>query len=436
MESEVFFESIMLKQDSCSDNLLQNNTDTLSYVETTIAEKRIVFKFPKQLEERFIYKRAKDSQAFIHTGRYLLVILFLTICLNVAFFFSDIVFYNHFEVVKSTYLPLAIGIAFIILSPRLDIIKKYFYHFMAPASIFILHIIIKLSFIYSGDYADFVVYHLMTAIILMAFGLRFVLPLFVMILVSSAALSLIYADYRNIDIIYEKFANYFIVYSMVVVALAAISEWHERIAFLQSLLLTHQTEELKHLNEELDHIAHEDALTGIANRRSFDDVARKEWDRGLRDQQPLTLLLLDVDCFKKYNDFYGHGAGDLCLQSIGQALKASIMRTSDVVARYGGEEFVILLPNTKASGGVEVAQRVSQFIDDLAIKHEYSDAAPHVTVSIGITTIIANHTQSVIDLLKQADIALYQAKANGRHQYVVYTDKTTATTSPIASPSL
>ncbi len=426
----------MLKQDSRSNNLLQNNADTLAYVETTVAEKRIVFKFPKQLEERFIYKRAKDSQAFIYTGRYLLVILFLTICLNVALFFSDIVFYNHFEVVKSTYLPLVAGIAFIILSPRLDIIKKYFYHCMAPVSIFILHIIIKLSIIYSGDYADFVVYHLMTAIILMAFGLRFVLPLFVIILVSAAIISIVYADYRHIDIIYEKFINYYIVYSMVVVALAAISEWHERIAFLQSLLLTHQTEELKYLNEELDHIAHEDALTGIANRRSFDDVSRKEWDRGLRDQQPLTLLLLDVDCFKKYNDFYGHGAGDLCLHRIGQALKASIMRTSDVVARYGGEEFVILLPNTQATGGIKVAERVSHFIDGLAIPHDYSDAAAYVTVSIGITTITANHSQSMNDLLKQADIALYQAKANGRHQYVVYSHKTAATTSPTTSPSL
>jgi diguanylate cyclase (GGDEF)-like protein len=217
-------------------------------------------------------------------------------------------------------------------------------------------------------------------------------------------------------------------------ALAAISEWHERIAFLQSLLLTHQTEELKKLNEELDHIAHEDALTGIANRRSFDDLSRKEWDRGLRDQQPLTLLLLDVDFFKKYNDFYGHGEGDRCLHNIGQVLKASIMRTSDVVARYGGEEFAILLPNTKASGGVQVAERVTTFVDGLAITHDYSDAATHVTISIGIATITANTTQSMSDLLKQADIALYQAKANGRHQFVVYQPpETTAATIAEAS---
>lgn len=423
----------MLRQDSRSNNLLNNDADTLTYVETTIAQKNIVFKFPKQLEERFIYKRAKDSQAFIHTGRYLLVLLFLTICLNVGLFFSDIVFYNNFEVVKSTYLPLAAAIAFIILSPRLEYIQRYFYHYMAPVSIFILYIIINLSIMYDGDYSDFVTYHLMTAISLMAFGLRFILPLFVIILFSSAIFSILYTHYIGIPIIYAKFSNYYIVYSLVVVGLAAISEWHERIAFLQSLLLTHQTEELKHLNEELDHIAHEDALTGIANRRCFDEVSRKEWDRGLRDQQPLTLLLLDVDSFKKFNDFYGHGAGDQCLQSIGQALKASLMRTSDIVARYGGEEFVILLPNTKIGGGIKVAERVSSFVDGLTIKHEYSDAAPHVTISIGITSMTADHKHSMGDMLKQADIALYQAKANGRHQYVVFSEATSVTTSSTAS---
>lgn len=423
----------MLKQDNNSNNILNNNPDTLAYVESTVALKKIVFKFPSPLEERFIYKRAKDSQAFIHTGRYLLVLLFMTICLNVWLFFSDIVFYNDFEVVKSTYIPLATAIAFIILSPRLSIIQRYFYYFMAPVSIFVLHIIIKLSILYDGDYADFVTYHLMTAIILMAFGLRFVLPLFIVVLLSSAGLSIVYATYHGISINYSKFSNYYIVYSLVVMALAAISEWHERIAFLQSLLLTHQTEELKHLNDELDHIAHEDALTGIANRRSFDEVSRKEWDRGLRDQQPLTLLLLDVDFFKKYNDFYGHGEGDRCLHHIGQALKASIMRTSDVAARYGGEEFALLLPNTKASGGVQVAERVNAFIDGLAIKHEFSDVASHVTVSIGIATISANPSQSMADLLKQADIALYQAKANGRHQFVVYQAPVTAIASSTAS---
>ena len=423
----------MLKQDNNSNNLLNNNPDTLAYVESTVTLKKIVFKFPSPLEERFIYKRAKDSQAFIHTGRYLLVLLFMTICLNVWLFFSDIVFYNDFEVVKSTYIPLATAIAFIILSPRLSIIQRYFYYFMAPVSIFVLHIIIKLSILYDGDYADFVTYHLMTAIILMAFGLRFVLPLFIVVLLSSAGLSIVYATYHGISINYSKFSNYYIVYSLVVMALAAISEWHERIAFLQSLLLTHQTEELKHLNDELDHIAHEDALTGIANRRSFDEVSRKEWDRGLRDQQPLTLLLLDVDFFKKYNDFYGHGEGDRCLHHIGQALKASIMRTSDVAARYGGEEFALLLPNTKASGGVQVAERVNAFIDGLAIKHEFSDVASHVTVSIGIATISANPSQSMADLLKQADIALYQAKANGRHQFVVYQAPVTAIASSTAS---
>jgi diguanylate cyclase (GGDEF)-like protein len=206
----------------------------------------------------------------------------------------------------------------------------------------------------------------------------------------------------------------------VVAALTAISEWHERLAFLQGLLLDHHSEELSKLNKELDRIAHEDALTGIANRRSFDELARKEWDRALRDKQPLTLLLIDVDFFKRFNDYYGHSAGDDCLRKIGQTLKASVLRSSDIVARYGGEEFVILLPSTKAAGGKEVAQRIIETIDALAITHQQSDVLPHVSISVGVTTLIATPNLDVASLVHQADVALYKAKEIGRHQYVIY----------------
>jgi diguanylate cyclase (GGDEF)-like protein len=360
------------------------------------------------------------AKQFINTGRYLLIVLFLIIVANVTFFFQEIVLNNDYRIIKETYIPLSAAITFILFSPFLKIVRHNFYYFMTPCSILILHHIILLSLRYDNDYSDMVVYHLMMAIILMAFGLRFVLPLFIVILIISGITSTLYANWIGLHINYIKFANYYILYCCVVAALTAISEWHERLAFLQGLLLDHHSEELSKLNKELDRIAHEDALTGIANRRSFDELARKEWDRALRDKQPLTLLLIDVDYFKRFNDFYGHSAGDDCLYRVGQTLKAAVLRSSDIVARYGGEEFVILLPNTKAEGGIEVAQRIIDSVDALAIAHEQSDVVPHVSISVGVITLTATANLDVAKLVHQADIALYKAKELGRHQYVIY----------------
>lgn len=398
----------------------QQTPELLSYINKILSQRKLIFLFPNVLEKQFVAKRAAESQAFINTGRYLLIVLFLLIVANVTFFFRDIVLNNNYQIIKDTYLPLSVAIVFILFSPFIKVVRHNFYYFMTPCAFFILHHIIFLSLRYENDYSDMVVYHLMMAIILMAFGLRFVLPLFVAILIFSGITSTLYANWVGFHINYIKFSNYYILYCCVVIALTAISEWHERLAFLQGLLLDHHSEELIKLNKELERIAHEDALTGIANRRSFDELARKEWDRALRDKQPLTLLLIDVDFFKRFNDYYGHSAGDDCLRKIGQTLKSSVLRSSDIVARYGGEEFVILLPSTKAAGGKKVAQRIIETIDALAITHQQSDVLPHVSISVGVTTLIATPNLDVASLVHQADVALYKAKEMGRHQYVIY----------------
>ena len=398
----------------------QQMPELFSYINKILSQKKLIFLFPSVLEKQFVAKRAAESQAFINTGRYLLIVLFLVIVANVTFFFKDIVLDNNYQIIKETYIPLSAAIVFILFSPFIKIVRHNFYYFMAPCAVFVLHHIIFLSLRYENDYSDLVIYHLMMAIILMAFGLRFVLPLFVAILVVSGVVSTVYANWIGLHINYIKFSNYYILYCCVVVALTAISEWHERLAFLQGLLLDHHSEELVKLNKELDRIAHEDALTGIANRRSFDELARKEWDRALRDKQPLTLLLIDVDFFKRFNDYYGHSAGDDCLRKIGQTLRAAVLRSSDIVARYGGEEFVILLPSTKAAGGIEVAQRMIEAVDALKIAHQQSDVVPHVSISVGVITMIVTPNLDVANLVHQADVALYKAKEIGRHRYVTY----------------
>lgn len=170
-------------------------------------------------------------------------------------------------------------------------------------------------------------------------------------------------------------------------------------------------------NRELERMAMVDGLTGIANRRQFDETLTREWRRLRREHQPLALLLVDVDYFKRYNDHYGHQAGDWCLTQIAGVLRASVQRPADLVARYGGEEFVVILPNTKGEGAVHVAERIRGALKTLKLPHASSPVVPYVTVSIGIACQVPRNNNSAALLLAAADEALYEVKQQGRDAY-------------------
>jgi len=174
--------------------------------------------------------------------------------------------------------------------------------------------------------------------------------------------------------------------------------------------------ELKTYRDYLKNLSTMDGLTGIPNRRRFDEVIDLEWRRARRNQTPLSLLMMDIDYFKAYNDHYGHIAGDDCLVIVAKAIASVIRRPADFVARYGGEEFVVLLPETDNSGAAQMATRVQEKMKMLAIPHEYSPVSNYVTLSIGVATTIPSDTQAPSDLIKQADELLYKAKNNGRNQ--------------------
>jgi len=180
---------------------------------------------------------------------------------------------------------------------------------------------------------------------------------------------------------------------------------------------------LKDALEQMERMAATDGLTGLANRRHFDDVAGQEWRRCGREQWPLSVLLLDADHFKLFNDRYGHLAGDGCLRAIASQLAVAARRPGDLAARYGGEEFLLLMPHTDRAGAVGVAERVRKLVLDLAIAHDGSPAASVVTVSIGVATAWPGKTESnrnsVSSLLAAADRALYQAKSGGRNRVVI-----------------
>ena len=171
-------------------------------------------------------------------------------------------------------------------------------------------------------------------------------------------------------------------------------------------------------NVTLARMARLDSLTQLPNRRSFDETLEQEWQRLAREEKDLSLILCDIDCFKQYNDTYGHQAGDDCLQKVAKALQDCARRAGDMACRYGGEEFIFLLPNTHLDGATRFADRVRQTVESLALPHTTSQAAPVVTLSLGVAARIPSADTDPEALIKAADDALYQAKEAGRNRVV------------------
>ncbi len=173
------------------------------------------------------------------------------------------------------------------------------------------------------------------------------------------------------------------------------------------------------LNKALADLATVDGLTGIPNRRRFDEYLMQEWNRALREQTPLSLILSDIDYFKAFNDHYGHVAGDECLRKVAQTLAQSTVRITDLTARYGGEEFSCILPNTDTVGLIKFGNQLRESIHALRIPHAYSSVAPYITISLGGTTMIPDRETSPLLLIGQADEQLYKAKDGGRNRLIV-----------------
>ncbi|MFP2504896.1 membrane-associated sensor domain-containing protein [Buttiauxella gaviniae] len=200
--------------------------------------------------------------------------------------------------------------------------------------------------------------------------------------------------------------------------LAGLFESGRRILRGWFVLAISREQENRELIKRLQDLANNDPLTGIANRRSFHLLLEKAMQRQQQCGTPLSLVMLDVDYFKKYNDHYGHQAGDECLVKIAQCLVDATRSTHDAVARFGGEEFIILLPDAVEQQAIEVAERIRRNLQALSIPHAASPVIPYVTISLGIATLIPGTTST--RLIAQADAALYKAKENGRNRWQTY----------------
>jgi len=178
------------------------------------------------------------------------------------------------------------------------------------------------------------------------------------------------------------------------------------------------SEALEQANRELARLTVTDPLTGLANRRRIHEAIDEEWRRALRNREPVSALMIDIDCFKLFNDTYGHLEGDACLRSVSEAIRGSTRRAGDVVGRWGGEEFLVILSGMGRDDAGRQGERIRSAVESLAIPHQASSAASVVTVSVGAATVVPGEQREPNQLLAKADQALYRAKAQGRNRSV------------------
>lgn len=192
--------------------------------------------------------------------------------------------------------------------------------------------------------------------------------------------------------------------------------------------------QLEEANQTLLHLSFWDGVTSVANRRGFDESLDREWRRGVRYKTPLSLIMIDIDCFKAYNDNYSHMSGDDCLRRVAKVLSSKIRRPGDFVARYGGEEFVVILPATHAEGAAIVAETLRAGVEGLGIPHAYSQISDRVTISLGVASTFPKLESSPVTLITTADKALYQAKREGRNRVKILEVPQEDSESPYSRP--
>ena len=241
----------------------------------------------------------------------------------------------------------------------------------------------------------------------------------------------------TVNYINDKISNTpFIVFNIALVLTLSIL-YYIKISTRRSVLKYKKNKqtnkELQRKNQRLELLSRHDALTGIANRRSLNEVFGSEWLRAIRNKKPITFILIDIDFFKKYNDSYGHIMGDECLQKVANALNNIPRRAGDLVARYGGEEFAIVLAETATPESV--AHKCCKAIEALDIPHDKSKIADIITISVGVATTIPSYVSDKKHLIEAADKALYQAKEKGRNQVVVSSKKNLELVKTTHSPS-
>lgn len=392
-----------------------------------------VFRFPAGLERDFLDKRVRDSRTIITAGRYYLILIVAGLFLKNLWMHPELLEAHRFRLVWLTYLPLTIAVTGILAGHRIRWIRDRHYAFMTCfGALAVWGVTMSAALVRQPEYSAMTGAYVAVTMALVTFGLRLLTVHFLPMMLLAGGLAVLTAHWLASPVSWLAFLHYYVLFAGVMAGLGAITEWQERSAFLQGRLLDIQTRRLESLNDRLDRLARHDPLTGLFNRRAFDEAFDREWERAVREQRPLSVLFMDVDYFKLYNDSMGHAQGDVCLQRVAGALERSLLRATDIVARYGGEEFVILLPGTGAAGAEEIARRVAAEVRDLNLPHPRSAVSERVTLSTGVAALTPGRDDSPAQLLRQADSALYEAKDHGRNRHVLFRPARGTTGTPLA----
>ena len=392
----------------------------LSAVRDQVEQRRLSLHFTEvELEQRYLRQRAGEYHEVVRLGWPMLLIVYAMILGMSLQFYPEDMFAYHGAILGAIWLPLFITMLVGILIPTQSRWLPRFEWLVAGCGVSSLTLLLlSYFFAQTADYADHAMLNTGLMLLIMAFASRIRVWVFTVMWLVSCVAALSIALLGDVSIDWLKFGHLSILYGAVILVVMALIEASHRFAFLQEILLVEQADALQGLQQKLDSAAREDLLSGLPNRRSFDDIFRREWERTRRDQQELSLLYLDLDYFNLYLDNYGAVAGDAALQQVAQVLRESLLRPADQACRYSGESFVLILPNTNTQGAIEVARRVIRMIDVLAIEHRWSQVASHVTTSIGVATSLSTDLDH-LQLLIRVDDALYQAKRAGRHRLFV-----------------
>lgn len=223
------------------------------------------------------------------------------------------------------------------------------------------------------------------------------------------------ADYRALT----KNGDYIWIRDVVHVVRRADGEVESLIGFMFDISERKKTEEkLVILQKKLEELSFKDGLTSVPNRRMFDSVLELEWENARRNNQPLSVIMMDIDYFKQYNDHYGHVQGDECLKQVAKVLSTAGTRSRDMLARFGGEEFVLVLPETDAASALKIADRCRKLVLKEQIPHQQSKVSQLLTLSMGVGTVLPAHGDDAMRFIDEVDRRLYQAKQNGRNRIV------------------
>ncbi|MEC7119055.1 MAG: diguanylate cyclase [Pseudomonadota bacterium] len=392
----------------------------LTYAQDMLEQQRLTLHFAHSaLESAYVQRRAMEYREIVRLGWPLLLIVYVMLLgMSIQFYPQDM-FFKEGILLRTLWLPAFVVMMIGVFAPlRLAFAARFEWFVSICGTVLLTLLLLCYFFAQTADFADHAMLNISVTLLIMAFASRIRVWWFGLILLVASGVSLGVALSIGLSVHWLKLGHFLLLHSCVMIFVMAMMEANHRLAFLQSLLLVEQNRQLVLQRQHIESSAREDVLSGLPNRRAFDEIFRREWERTRRDQQDVSLLYIDIDYFKLYNDNYGQDAGDTVLRQIAQVLQQALLRPADQATRYNGESFILILPNTHTQGAIRVASRLIEAVDHLAIEHRWSQVASHLTVSIGIATSQPDESDS-LQVLIRADDALYQANRAGRHRYFV-----------------